>query len=73
MQDAVFVVATNSKDGGLPSAAKICDHRIYFTEEEAKRWAHILNEQEKGDYYGVYPALIEIRSPSKEWGFPDLM
>jgi len=60
--DEVWVVASKPKSG-LPKAAKIAEGLFHLTPEDAKAQ---LSAMEHPEYYGVYPALLQILEPVQD-------
>jgi hypothetical protein len=52
MSDLIYIIATRQRQG-LPSMAKTCEHRIYYTYEDAEvaRQAYPAINR---DHYGVF-------------------
>lgn len=57
----VYIVATKRADKSLPGVEKICDHRIYFTYDDAEEARQILLPDDVRESYGVFSAYVTIQ------------
>jgi len=61
----LYVVATRRKDGRLPTAEKVCGHRLFYSEDDVKNYLARTNwrPEEIGlstSPYGVFRATLTI-------------
>jgi hypothetical protein len=61
--DEVFVVATRRRDETMPKAAKICGHRIFFSEYDADDYEDGLRIADGP--YGIFRCLLTIEEEVK--------
>jgi hypothetical protein len=56
----VYVVATKRTDDGLPGLEKVCDHRMYFTYNDAEAARQLLPEDIR-DSFGVFTVFCVVQ------------
>ena len=60
VNDLVYIVATKRAGKGLPGMEKTCDHRIYFTYDDAEAARQLLPEDVR-ESFGVFSVYCIVQ------------